>query len=314
MAFTLTRLEELAAWCDASSELSGDRRAARNLFFGEDDPAPVKYWGGAEDVLAKRRRFLGWFMFSHSLPDGRKPAERAAERLLRGGELEEALNAIRSERYVLAVITGRIPGQRLYLQLEDENFELRSKSLSRHLGPPRALVSHIVPSRPGVWLPGPGWVEWPVVIGPNMRGELKRYQLDPIQMERMLQGRAAGDQPSKQLEYPRDATLEKAVVRMTEAAKAAGQSKLVMEPGQWANLVLKHLNSRDITSFSQELVNRLSAVKDVDELNRWLGLATNIWNNTPQPDRGGKTALQLASESPGDDYIQERWRGTVGGQ
>lgn len=42
--------------------------------------------------------------------------------------------------------------------------------------------------------------------------------------------------------------------------------------------------------------------------------ATNIWNDTPQPDRGGKTSLQLSQEGPGAEYVQERWRGTDGGQ
>jgi hypothetical protein len=32
----------------------------------------------------------------------------------------------------------------------------------------------------------------------------------------------------------------------------------------------------------------------LDELNEWLALATEIWNNTPQPDRGYRTAYEIA--------------------
>jgi hypothetical protein len=38
---------------------------------------------------------------------------------------------------------------------------------------------------------------------------------------------------------------------------------------------------------------------DVDELQGWLDLAMNIWNNTPQPDRGGKSATELYEEFGG---------------
>jgi hypothetical protein len=34
----------------------------------------------------------------------------------------------------------------------------------------------------------------------------------------------------------------------------------------------------------------------VEEINKWLGLAMNIWNNTPQPDRGGKSAFEMGQE------------------
>jgi hypothetical protein len=37
-------------------------------------------------------------------------------------------------------------------------------------------------------------------------------------------------------------------------------------------------------------------VSSIDEANQWLGLATNIWNNTPQPDRGGRTAPEMMTE------------------
>jgi hypothetical protein len=38
----------------------------------------------------------------------------------------------------------------------------------------------------------------------------------------------------------------------------------------------------------------------VEDLNKWLGLAVNIWNNVPQPDRGNKSAVEIV-----DDYHRQ---------
>lgn len=35
---------------------------------------------------------------------------------------------------------------------------------------------------------------------------------------------------------------------------------------------------------------------DEAEMQEWTDLLTNIWNTTPQPDRGGLTALQLLKQ------------------
>ena len=61
-----------------------------------------------------------------------------------------------------------------------------------------------------------------------------------------------------------------------------------MTTAQWKKLVLSHMKSSQINDFSKEIVNRVGKVNSVEEINKWLGLAMNIWNNTPQPDRGGK--------------------------
>jgi len=54
------------------------------------------------------------------------------------------------------------------------------------------------------------------------------------------------------------------------------------------------------SNFGQEVFEIVGSVDDIDELTVWLGLAMNIWNNTPQPDRGGKSARELKEESPGE--------------
>jgi hypothetical protein len=41
------------------------------------------------------------------------------------------------------------------------------------------------------------------------------------------------------------------------------------------------------------VIGRIGAAGSMEDLNHLLGLANNIWNATPQPDRGGKTANEL---------------------
>ena len=65
---------------------------------------------------------------------------------------------------------------------------------------------------------------------------------------------------------------------------------------QWKKLVLTHMKSIQINDFSKEIIDRVGKVGSVDEINKWLGLAMNIWNNTPQPDRGGKSPFEINQE------------------
>jgi hypothetical protein len=83
---------------------------------------------------------------------------------------------------------------------------------------------------------------------------------------------------------------------MTKAAKAEGRQSLIMTLAQWKKLVLLHMKSSQITDFSKDIVGRVGKVNSVDEINKWLGLAMNIWNNTPQPDRGGKSPFEISQE------------------
>ena len=75
---------------------------------------------------------------------------------------------------------------------------------------------------------------------------------------------------------------------MTKEAKADDRTNLVMTPAQWKKLVLTYKKSAQFNDFSKEIVNRVGEVNSKEEINKWQGLATNIWNNTPQHDRGGK--------------------------
>ncbi|MHB8630454.1 MAG: hypothetical protein ACYC9W_00815 [Candidatus Limnocylindria bacterium] len=129
-------------------------------------------------------------------------------------------------------------------------------------------------------------MEWPIQIGPTMRNDLRRLQPNPIEVERLLQSRSAPEDERRPAP-PQDA----AVARMTAAARAASRSGLVMEA-----LVLAHLERLDAIGFNDRVVHLVGPFDNVEDLGRWMQLAMNIWNATPQPDRGGKTAYELARQ------------------
>jgi hypothetical protein len=299
MAFTSSQLEEITTWCDKSPELAEIQDEARRTYFAEDDPRPVKYWPGAGDRVSRDRRFLGWFLFTFRLPDGTSPAESAVNRLYGGSTRTEALQAVQHTRYVLAIVTSILPGRSVFLDLEHERFEVRYAPWSHTLTRGNAVVAHLIPTRSmRLWIPGPGWLEWPIQLGPQMRRSLKKLQPDPIAVERLLQSRATPEETERSTERPRDTTLAAAVARMTEAAQSEGRSGLVLSETEWAELVVSHMARNSATSFAEDITRRVGSVAALDELNRWLGMAMNIWNTTPQPDRGGRTALELLSSRP----------------
>jgi hypothetical protein len=110
-----------------------------------------------------------------------------------------------------------------------------------------------------------------------------------------MQGRVSNLDDIKQALPPEDATLEEAVARFTTAATNAGRPELVLSVDQWRTLVLDHLSDTNPNAYFQAVVARLGSASSLDDLNLWLSLANNIWNATPQPDRGGKTALELSA-------------------
>jgi len=298
-------IEEMAAWCWASPDLTDAREEARKTFYGGEDPRSISYQNGTDTDTSKKRRFLGWFMFGYTLPDGRVPAEAAAEALYGGRALEEARTSIRGSRYVLAVVASHIPGRAVFLELEEERFEVRNKEVSRFLDRGSALATWLIPSRRGLWLLGPGWLEWPYKIGPNMRWELSKLQMDPLDVDRSLRTPTEGEGLSRESQYPGDRTLEDAVARMTEVAQEEGRDRLVMSPEEWTRLVLDHLPNNDAAGFSKGVVERVGEVPAIEDLNRWLSLAMNIWNNTPQPDRDGMTAFEM-SQGADEDRLSGR--------
>ena len=131
-------------------------------------------------------------------------------------------------------------------------------------------------------------------IMPGMQAMLKKFQLSPIDLERQLQQRFESSEDRPKVELPRDSSLKVAVARMTKAAKAEGHQSLIMTSAQWKKLVLLYMKSSQIADFSKEIVNRVGKVNSVEDINKWLGLAINIWNNTPQPDRGGRSPFEIS--------------------
>jgi hypothetical protein len=279
-------VEQLAEWCLRSDSLADIRAAARRNFFGYDEPGEARYMGGAGDVTSRERRFLGWFALAFRLPDGRTPAEVAASAILSGSELASAIDAIKGSRYVLAMVAMVNPGRGLILKLENEELTVDNRQLSRILNRDDALCAHIIPAGRHGWLVGPGWLQWPIRIMPGMQAMLKKFQLSPIELERFLQQRRGSSEGHPKVELPRDSSLKAAVARMTKEAEAESRTNLAMTPTQWKKLVL----------FSKEIINRVGKVNSVDEINKWLGMAINIWNNTPQPDRGGKSPFEISRE------------------
>ena len=83
---------------------------------------------------------------------------------------------------------------------------------------------------------------------------------------------------------------------MTKATRAEDRQDLIMTPGQWKKLVLSYMNSERFAEFGKEVVTRFGEVESVEETNKWLGLEMNIWNNTPQRDRGGKSSFEISRE------------------
>ncbi len=160
MALTSSTVERLVEWCAKNDDIADIRAEARADFFGYDEPGPVSYIADTGEIVSRERRFLGWFTFGFRLPDGRHPAELAVTALLKGDELNSALDSIQKAKYVTAVVTTVVPGRGLYLELEDEEFEVNSRMLSHILQRGGTLSTYILPTSRDQWLPGPGWVAW----------------------------------------------------------------------------------------------------------------------------------------------------------
>jgi len=252
--------------------------------------------GGAGDLTSRERRFLGWFTLTFKLPDGRCPAEIAASTILSGNELAFAIDSIKNSRFVLAMVAMVNPGRGLILRLEDEEFTVESRQLSRLFYRDDTISTHIIPAGRRGWLVGPGWLSWPMRIMPGMQAMLKKFQISPIELERFLQQREDPSKDRPKVEPIRDNTLKAAVARMTKAAQTEGRKNLIMTQARWKKLVLHHMKSSQINDFSKDIVSRVGDVESVEEINKWLGLAMNIWNNTPQPDRGGKSPFEIIQE------------------
>lgn len=296
MPLTANTIEQICAWCLQSEIIAIVRLKARGEFFGYDEPGNIKYMEGAEEFNLKERRFLGWFCFTFRLPDGKYPAELAADSIFAGVDLKSALKSIQDVRFVMAVVTMVAPGKGAYLQLENEEFEVDSRYLSQNIEKDDVLCAHILPVGRNRWVLGPGWITWPTRFGPGIRSHLKQFQLNPIALERFLQQRSKGIEDKPRIDYPQDNNLEAAVSRMTEAAQAAGKDRLVLATEEWEKIVLNYMKIEEFIKFNEDVVKRVGKVESLDDLNRWIALGTNIWNNVPQPDRGNRSANEIKAE------------------
>jgi hypothetical protein len=296
MALTPSVVDQIAAWCATSDEITDIRSKARSEYFGYDEPGEVRYMEGASDVTSRERRFLGWFMLTFRMPDGRSPAELAAAAILGGSELASAIDSLKGARHVLAMVAMVNPGRGLILRLEDEEFTVENRQLSRLFNRDDAICAHIVPAGRRGWLVGPGWLSWPIGIRPGMQAMLKKFQFSPIELERFLQQRRDPSKDRPKVERPQDSSLKAAVARMIKAAKAEGRQNLIMTQTQWKKLVIPYITSSQINEFIKEIIKRVGGVESVEAANRWIGLAMNIWNNTPQLDRGGKSPFEISRE------------------
>jgi len=301
MALTNSVVERLVKWCYTNEAIANIRAQAREHFFGGDDIEVIDYIADTGNVNSRERRFMGWFTFYFKLPDGRHPAELAAYELLKQPRLDLALDAIQKARYVTGVVTRVIHDRGFHLELEDEKFVVNSPVLSRIVRREQLVSAHILPNGQNRWLVGPGWLAWPISPGPHMRPQLKTsFQPDPVELERFLQGKTKTSEEIRNVEHPQDDTLEAAVARMSEIAKKEGKPKLILSPEEWKNIVLSYMANNDAIGFSEEIRQRAENLNSIEELNKWLALAMNIWNTTPQPDRGGKSAIEIIRQQRGN--------------
>jgi hypothetical protein len=282
MALTANTVEQIAQWCVASDSLGDIRARARSDFFGYDEPGTINYMADTGEINGRERRFLGWFSFNFRLPDGRHPAELAATALIHDTGLFAITKAIQEAIYITAIVTIAIPNKGAFLELEAEEFEVNNRILGQTLFKDDVLCAHVIPVGRNRWVAGPGWLVWPTRFGPGIRSSLKKFQLDPIQAERFLQQRGSDTGKDKpKIDYPQDNTLEAAVARMTDAAKTNGKNSLVRSVEDWQGIVLKHMATNDLTRFSKDILKQVGITSSLDELNKWINLATNIWNNVP---------------------------------
>ena len=289
MGITARLIEEVAQWCAIDDSL-GEEREEALLDFPRG--AAAGYWPGAGGANARHRRFLGWFMFTLREGQDRTPAERGADALCDGVERSQAALAFRGAQYVLAVTRSVLPGRSVFLEIEERRFEIPNRQWSRSFSPGCLIAAHLVPTeRRGIWLPGPGWMELPLHAGPNMQRELGHLQADAVSLEKMLCGKLDTPAPVRHS----SATLAEAVERMSRLARERGHPELILSEESWSSMVLRYMEEMDATGF-YTTITASAAPADIDDAQLWTDHASDIWNNTPQPDRGGKSAAQLVEE------------------
>jgi hypothetical protein len=323
-------LEKWIDWCSRAPELTKARNQAWRVFFDLDDPSPIEYIDISGALENRERRFLSWFCLNYSLPNDPLPIEQAIRALVLEPKRTAATELVHRSRYLLGVVKDIFPATRnagaktsgplgspqaFFLQVNREQLGVYSTTSNASLQQGEGVILHLVPNGSGGWVAAPGWVRWPISITPALRRQLRGLRLSPLQVERYLQNRpiimvvhknTAEDPPSDRKCSVRGSSphllssgLEEAVQRMSEAARELDEEGLLLSAEEWKNLVLPYLirEKPSPQHYIQQLLNRVHKNADSEILNRVVDLAMDIWNHTPQPDRAGKSAYQLALEN-----------------
>ncbi|MDA1002725.1 MAG: hypothetical protein O3B31_05165 [Chloroflexi bacterium] len=88
-------------------------------------------------------------------------------------------------------------------------------------------------------------------------------------------------------------TFEEAVAEMAALAERIGRPALARSADEWRALVQSHLEGPSYTAFVDDVRRGAEPFDDLDQANEVLSLALQIWNATPQPDRGGLSATEV---------------------
>lgn len=284
--------------CATAGSLAQQRAAARDYFFGRGHPQPERYLPGGSEEPGRERRFLAWFAFQHRLPEGDTPAMRLARSMMPPPIDKAAESVFAGARFITAAVTKLRHGQGFVLASGDERFPIEFPAMARRLQRDEVIVTGVLPIDGG-WLMTPGWVSLSVMAGPNLVTELGGTTWDPVELERFLQGRTldGADPEPVPPAPPRDDILAAAVRRLHREAKAAGMGALVRPTAAWREAAQWFITHNDLAGFVTWAYGEpFHTHCPPDQMNAWLALLTNVWNNTPQPDRGGKTATQLMRE------------------
>jgi hypothetical protein len=71
---------------------------------------------------------------------------------------------------------------------------------------------------------------------------------------------------------------------MTEAARTEGKNALIMTVSEWRDLILRE-RTDGVVGLGREIMNLAGDRESVEEKNKWLALAMDIWNAMPETAR-----------------------------
>ncbi len=122
------------------------------------------------------------------------------------------------------------------------------------------------------------------------------FEWDPIHELALDQRQRRLPRKLQQLETT---SLEEAVAALTGEATAAKREDLVRDVDGWRDLVLRHMKTNNFGGFLEVALGGVPEGESFKGFERWMALIQNIWNNTPMPDRGGRTPYEVLREGRG---------------